>query len=144
MSVHKLSTFRVDGDLFGVDAELVQEVSRSQQLTPVPLAPAAVAGLMNLRGEVVTALDLRRLLGRPDRPAGTAPMNVVIRADGGAVSLLVDLIESVEDVPLDSLEPTPGSVTGVAREVIRGAYQLEDELLLSLDVYRAIDMENAQ
>ena len=67
MSKHKISTFRVDGELFGVDAMLVQEVGRYAQLTAVPLAPPAVAGDPNLRGEVVTALDLRRMLGRPDR-----------------------------------------------------------------------------
>ena len=98
MSRHKISTFRVDGELFGVDALQVQEVSRYLELTPVPLAPDAVGGVMNLRGEVVTALDLRRLLGRPDRPATEKPMNVVLRGEGGSVSLLVDGIESVEDV----------------------------------------------
>jgi purine-binding chemotaxis protein CheW len=139
MSRHKISTFRVDGELFGVDALLVQEVSRHLELTPVPLAPQAVAGVMNLRGEVVTALDLRRLLGRPDRAAGAKPMNVVLRNEGGSVSLLVDHIESVEDVEDETFEPIPDTVTGAAREFLSGAYKLPDGLLLTLDVPRVLD-----
>jgi purine-binding chemotaxis protein CheW len=95
---------------------------------------------MNLRGEVVTALDLRRLLGRPDRPAGEQPMNVVLRSDGGgSVSLLVDDIESVEDVQDEAFEPIPDTVTGPAREFLSGAYKLADGLLLTLDVPRVLD-----
>jgi purine-binding chemotaxis protein CheW len=139
MSRHKISTFRVDGELFGVDALQVQEVSRYLELTPVPLAPAAVGGVMNLRGEVVTALDLRRLLGRPDRPATEKPMNVVLRGEGGSVSLLVDDIESVEDVEDSAFEPIPDTVTGAAREFLSGAYKLPDGLLLTLDVARVLD-----
>ena len=139
MSRHKISTFRVDGELFGVDALLVQEVSRHLELTPVPLAPPSVGGIMNLRGEVVTALDLRRLLGRPDRPEGLKPMNVVLRNDGGSVSLLVDDIESVEDVEDETFEPIPDTVTGAAREFLSGAYKLPDGLLLTLDVLRVLD-----
>ncbi len=139
MSRHKISTFRVDGELFGVDALLVQEVSRYLELTPVPLAPAAVGGVMNLRGEVVTALDLRRLLGRPDRPADAKPMNVVLRNEGGSVSLLVDDIESVEDVEDSAFEPIPDTVTGAAREFLSGAYKMPDGLLLALDVSRVLD-----
>lgn len=139
MSRHKISTFRVDGELFGVDALLVQEVSRYLELTPVPLAPPAVGGVMNLRGEVVTALDLRRLLGRPDRAEGAQPMNVVLRNEGGSVSLLVDDIESVEDVEDEAFEPIPDTVTGSAREFLSGAYKLPDGLLLTLDVSRVLD-----
>ena len=94
---------------------------------------------MNLRGEVVTALDLRRLLGRPDRAATDKPMNVVLRNEGGSVSLLVDEIESVEDVEDDTFEPIPDTVTGAAREYLSGAYKLPEGLLLTLDVPRLLD-----
>ena len=85
MSRHKISTFRVDGALYGVDAMRVKEVGRHADLTRVPLAPPTVAGILNLRGDVVTALDLRRLLGLPDRAADDRPMNVVLRGDGCSV-----------------------------------------------------------
>jgi purine-binding chemotaxis protein CheW len=144
MSRHKISTFRVDGDLFGVDAMLVQEVGRYVEVTAVPLAPPAVAGILNLRGEVVTALDLRRLLGRPDRAATDKPMNVVLRNEGGAVSLLVDEIESVEDVEDSTFEAIPETVTGSAREYLGGAYKMPDGLLLTLDVPRLLDPRPAR
>ena len=136
---HKISTFRVDGELFGVDAMLVQEVSRHLEVTPVPLSSPVVAGIMNLRGEVVTALDLRRLLGLPDRPEGAPTMNVVLRGEGGSVSLLVDDIESVEDVEDSAFEPIPDTVTRPAREFLSGAYKLPEGLLLTLDVLRVLD-----
>jgi len=139
VSRHKISTFKVDGELFGVDALQVQEVSRQLELTPVPLAPYAVAGIMNLRGEVVTALDLRRLLGREERPEGAKAMNVVLRGDTGSVSLLVDEIQSVEDVEDSQFEPIPDTVTGAAREFLSGAYKMPDGLLLTLDVQRVLD-----
>jgi purine-binding chemotaxis protein CheW len=139
MSKQKISTFRVDGELFGVEALLVQEVSRHLELTPVPQAPKAVAGIANLRGDVVTALDLRRLLGRPDRAEGVKAMNVVLRTEGSPVSLLVDEIESVEDVEDADYEPLPDTVTGPAREFLDGAYKLPGELLLTIDVPRVLD-----
>ncbi len=144
MSKHKISTFRVDGELFGVDAMLVQEVGRYAQLTAVPLAPPAVAGILNLRGEVVTALDLRRMLGRPDRGETDKPMNVVLRNEGGSISLLVDAIESVEDVEDDTFEEIPDTVTGHAREYLSGAYKLPEGLLLTLDVPRLLDPRPAR
>jgi purine-binding chemotaxis protein CheW len=139
VSRHKISTFKVDGELFGVDALSVQEVSRHLELTSVPLAPYSVAGIVNLRGEVVTALDLRRLLGREERPAGMKAMNVVLRGEGGSVSLLVDEIQSVEDVEESTFEPIPDTVTGAAREFLSGAYKMPDGLLLTLDVQRVLD-----
>src|SRR4051794_41716918 len=81
----QLATFRLDGDLYGVEVEHVQEVRRSQNLTRVPLAPPAVAGLINLRGQVVTAIELRERLGRPPRPAGTDAVVIVVRLHGEAV-----------------------------------------------------------
>ena len=80
----QFATFRLDGDLYGIEVEHVQEVLRSQQLTRVPLAPTAVAGLINLRGQVVTAIELRERLGRPPRPEGTDAVVIVVRLHGEA------------------------------------------------------------
>ena len=91
----QLATFRLDGDLYGVEVEHVQEVLRSQKLTRVPLAPPAVAGLINLRGQVVTAIELRERLGRSPRSQGTDAVVIVVRLHGEAVSLLVDSIADV-------------------------------------------------
>jgi purine-binding chemotaxis protein CheW len=134
----QLATFWLDGDLYGVEVEHVQEVLRSQSITRVPLAPPAVAGLINLRGQVVTAIELRERLGRPARPAGTEAVVIVVRLHGEAVSLLVDSIADVVDVDLRDFEAPPDTLDGAARDLIRGAYKLSGQLLLALDVNRAV------
>ena len=134
----QLATFRLDGDLYGIEVEHVQEVLRSQQLTRVPLAPSAVAGLINLRGQVVTAIELRERLGRPARPEGTDAVVIVVRLDGEAVSLLVDSIADVVDVDATDFEAPPDTLEGQARDLIRGAYKLDGQLLLALDVHKAV------
>ena len=134
----QLATFRLDGDLYGVEVEHVQEVLRSQVLTRVPLAPPAVAGLINLRGQVVTAIELRERLGRPPRPEGTDAVVIVVRLHGEAVSLLVDSIADVVDVDATDFEAPPDTLDGQARELIRGAYKLDGQLLLALDVNKAV------
>ena len=80
-------TFYLDKLMFGVQLEKVQEVIRYLELTEIPLAPRVVSGLINLRGQIVTCIDLRRRLELADRPEETSPMNVVIRSADGAVSL---------------------------------------------------------
>ena len=134
----QLATFRLDGDLYGVEVEHVQEVLRSQSITRVPLAPPAVAGLINLRGQVVTAIELRERLGRPARQAGTEAVVIVVRLHGEAVSLLVDSIADVVDVDVRDFEAPPDTLDGSARDLIRGAYKLDGQLLLALDVHKAV------
>jgi len=129
----QLSTFFLDGLLFGVDVNLVQEVLRYQEMTPVPLAPSTVSGLINLRGQVVTALDLRRQLDLPERAVPALPTNVIIRDGDEVVSFLVDKINDVVDVDEASFEPCPDTLLGVKRDLICGVYKLEDRLLLVLN-----------
>ena len=133
-------TFFLDGHYFGIDVLQVQEVIRYQKMTGVPLAPAVVRGLINLRGQIVTAIDLRRRLDLPDRPAGGLPVNVVVRTDDGAVSLLVDEIGDVLEVSEREFERPPETLRGTARELISGAYKLSDRLLLILDIERAVSL----
>lgn len=134
------ATFLVDGLFFGVEVLQVQEVLRYQQMTRVPLAPGVVEGLINLRGQIVTALDMRRRLRLPPRPEGKAPMNAVVRTAGGAVSLLVDEIGDVVEVDAGAFEQPPDNVDPSARELLRGVYKLKDRLLLILDTERTIDL----
>ena len=132
-------TFSVDTYTFAVEVHKVQEVLRFQQMTRVPLAPGVVRGLSNLRGQIVTAIDLRRRLGLAEAPAGTLPMNVILRTDQGAVSLLVDKIGDVREVSRDLFEPPPDTLRDLARDVIRGVYKLPDRLLIVLDAEGVID-----
>ncbi len=138
MNERQYSTFTVDGLFLGVDVSLVQELIRYQPMTGVPLAPPVVGGLINLRGQIVTAIDLRTRLQLPARDPGRLPMNVVLRTDDGAVSLLVDEIGDVLDVTEHSFERPPETLTGVARDLIRGAHKLDGRLLLVLDTDRAV------
>ncbi len=131
-------TFHVDNLFLGIDVQQVQEVIRYQQMTGVPLAPAAIRGLINLRGQIVTAIDLRGWLDLPPRASQTSPMNVVVRDGDNAVSLLVDRIGDVLEVDDDLFEPPPPTVRASVRAMIRGAYKLTDRLLLVLDVGRAL------
>ena len=119
----------------------VQEVLRYQEQTRVPLAPRTVRGLINLRGQIVTAIDLRSRLDLSDRPDDQLPMNVVLRTDEGAVSLLVDEIGDVVEVEEEAFERPPETLTGMARELIDGTYKLEDGLLLILDTEKTVDLD---
>jgi purine-binding chemotaxis protein CheW len=134
-------TFRLDGFLFGIEVLDVQEVLRYQEMTRVPRAPETIAGLINLRGEIVTAVDLRRRLALGLRPTEELPMNVIVRTEGGAVSFLVDSIGDLVDVDEERFETPPETLSGPARGLIRGAYKLENELLLMLDPDRASCLE---
>lgn len=140
----QLCTFTLDGQLFGIDVQRVQEVLRYQPLTRVPLAPNVITGLMNLRGQIATAIDLRRRLGLAERAPEARPMNVVVRTDDGAVSLLVDEIGEVTDVTADAFEPPPGTVSSSVRGLIEGAYKLKDRLLLVLNLTAALELMPAE
>lgn len=134
----QLCTFKLGDQLFGVDALTVQELIRSQIMTRVPMAPDSVRGLINLRGQIVTAIDLRSRLGMSSLDDGRSPMNLVIRSDDGPVSLLVDQIGDVIEVNDDCFEVPPDTLQGATRVFIRGAYKLANCLLLLLDCELAI------
>ncbi|MCW2612731.1 MAG: purine-binding chemotaxis protein CheW [Actinomycetota bacterium] len=139
MAVRQYATFEVDGQYFGVDVARVQEVFRHHDRTPVPLAPPTVAGLINLRGEVIPAIDVRTRMGLPRRESGD-PMNVVVRDGDEVVSLLVDSIGDVSEADDAAVEPPPTTITGPARDMILGAIPQEGRLLLLLDVSRTVDV----
>ena len=130
---HQFCTFFLGEQCFGLDVLKVQEIVRFQPLTRVPLAHRVVRGLINLRGQIVTALDLRRRLDLPDRDEEYEPVNVVVQTDDGAVSLLVDEIGDVLEVSKEQFERSPETLQGPARELIQGAYKLPDRLLVILD-----------
>lgn len=138
---NQFSTFYLDGHFFGINVLEVQEVFRYQEMTKVPLAPTVVRGLINLRGQIITAIDLRKRLGLPDRAEGENPMNVVVSSSDEVVSLLVDKIGDVLDVAEEQHEPPPGTITAAMRDLIEGIYKLENQLLLILDIARVMRFE---
>ncbi len=140
-NTNQFCTFYLDNYFLGVEVLKVQEVIRYQAMTRVPLAHSVVQGLINLRGQIVTAIDLRRRLELPDRPEGELPMNVVIRTEEGTVSFLVDEIGDVLEAQEELFEAPPETVRGVSRELIRGVYKMKERLLLILDTEKAIALE---
>jgi purine-binding chemotaxis protein CheW len=136
----QFSTFFVADLFFGVDVLNVQEVLRFQQMTAVPQAPRVIEGLINLRGQIVTAIDMRRRLGLPPRAGDKSPMNMVVRTSDGAVSLLVDEIGDVLEMDAATYERPPENLDPAAREIIRGVYKLKGRLLLVLDAERTAEL----
>ena len=133
-------TFYLENLLFGVELRGVQEVIRNLDVTRVPLAPKVVSGLVNLRGQIITAVDLRVQLEFGPRPADATPMNVVVRSDDGAVSLMVDNIGDVIEVEESTFEPPPETLKGKVRSMILGVHKLNDRLLHVLDIPKACQM----
>ncbi|MFP5277577.1 MAG: chemotaxis protein CheW [Acidobacteriota bacterium] len=140
---HQMCTFVLDRLLFAVEVERVQEVIRYQDATPVLTAPDSIAGLINLRGQIVTAIDLRRRIGLREREQDARPMNIVVRAAEGAVSLLVDEIGEVVEVDPESFEPLPETITGSMRTTTSGVYKLEHALLHALDLAATLQISAA-
>ena len=132
------------GDLhFGIETLHVQEVIRNREMTRIPLAPGAVRGLINLRGQIVTAIDLGQRLELPGREGTEASVHVVVNVDGAAVSMLVDSIGDVVDALSNSFERPPDTLDEWVRELILGVHKLEGRLLLVLDVVKATDVVSA-
>jgi purine-binding chemotaxis protein CheW len=136
-------TFFLEGRMLGVPVPQVQEVIRFLGITRVPLAPEVVEGMINLRGQIVVAIDLRRKLSLPPRAAGELPMNVVVRTTEGAVSLLVDEIGDVIEVEETSFEEPPETLQGPVRAMILGVHKLEGRLMHVLDIQKACELTEA-
>ena len=134
----QLCSFQLAGMSFGVKAVEVQEIMRAQPVTRVPLADPAVVGLINLRGHIVTTIDLRTRLGLPARAPTDKAINVVIRCPDGVFSLLVDSIGDVVEPTSESFEAIPANVPALFRELIAGAYKLQDKLLFVLVLDRVV------
>jgi purine-binding chemotaxis protein CheW len=140
MSVDQYTTFQIDDHFFGVEVSKVQEVLLYQGMTRVPLAPSIIGGLINLRGQIVIAVDLRKRLAMKARENKSPPMNVVIYDNENAVSLLVDSIGDVIAVDTREAEVPPDNLPEVTKELISKVYKLKDRLLLILDTQKAINI----
>ena len=138
LKTQQFCTFFLKEQFFGLPVQQVQEVIRYQEMTRVPLVPEVIRGLINLRGQIVMAVDLRRRFGMEDRPDTDLPMNVVVRTEDGAVSFLVDDIGDVLEVDEQNFELPPDTLQGHARDLVRGVYKLQERLMLVLDTEKAV------
>ncbi|MFC7053599.1 chemotaxis protein CheW [Hansschlegelia quercus] len=136
-------TVEVAGETFGIAIERVREVFTPDRLTHVPLAPHEIAGVLNLRGRIVTAVDMRSRLGLPRRDEADKPMAIGIDHRQEAFALLVDRVGDVLDLPADGQEAPPTSLDPRWIHVAEGVYRLDSRLLLILNVERALDTQSA-
>ena len=134
----------VAGQLFGIPVLTVQDVLGEQRITCVPLALPEVAGALNLRGRIVTAIDMRRRLRLPPREKGAPAMNVVVDRGGELYSLIVDSVGEVLSLPAEQFERNPSTLDATWREVSVGVYRLDNELMVALDVKRLLDIKRAE
>lgn len=130
------ATFKLGTANFAIDVSRVQEIVRPLEITPVPLAQEEVAGLINLRGRIITAIDLGRLLALRPEPAGAESMNLVVITGEDVVSLLVDEVGDVLELDERTLQPVPPTLASVRRKYIAHLCELPRQLLLVLDAER--------
>lgn len=134
----QLVTFRIGEQLFGIPALKVRDVLRTQPLTRVPLSPAAVSGSINLRGHIVTAIDVRVVLALGAAPADLCAMCIVVDIKGEPICLMVDAVGDVASINAADVEPNPGSLSPEWSAMSRGIARLRDGLLIILDVDKLV------
>ena len=137
-------TFTIAGQMFGLPIGRVQDVFKPARITQVPLASAEIAGVLNLRGRIVTAIDMRQRLEVNKRENGAAPMAIGIEAKSELFGLLVDAVGEVLKLPDVDREPNPINLGGKLAALSDGVYRLEGQLLVVLDVDRVLDLRSRQ
>ena len=133
-------TLRLGGQLFGVPVTHVQDVIRKQRITPVPLAPSVVAGVLNLRGRIVTAIDMRKRLGLEPSTNTDKLMKIVVEHHHELFALMVDAVGDVQNLPNAAMEKPPANMDEAWRAVSTGVYKLEKELLVILDIENIVNV----
>jgi purine-binding chemotaxis protein CheW len=136
-----LATFMLSGEEYGVDVRLVQEIIRVTEITPVPRAPAAIKGVINLRGRVIPVIDLKRKLGLGDVEPDKRARIVVVRLSDRLIGLLVDAASQVLKVPVSSVDPAPDAVVEIDADFIRGVAKLPDRLIILVELGRILAPE---
>ncbi|MBC7954199.1 MAG: chemotaxis protein CheW [Rhodospirillaceae bacterium] len=132
-------TMFIEGQLFGIPVLTVQDVLGPQKITRIPLAPREVAGSLNLRGRIVTAIDVRLRLALSNKGGDNKSMSVVVDMGGELYSLMVDQVGEVLSLPAAKFERNPPTLDVSWREFSTGIYRLEDKLLVVLDVAKLLD-----
>jgi purine-binding chemotaxis protein CheW len=138
----RLLSVTLAGQEFGIPVTQVRDVLGPQRTTIVPLAPRGVAGLLNLRGRVVTVIDMRALLGLPPSPEDARTMQVVVEMGEESFSLRVDAVGDVLELPASAFERTLSTLDPVWRDIAAGIYRLPERLLVSLDLARVLDFKH--
>ncbi len=136
-------TLTVDGQLCGVPVLSVRDILAAQAITRIPLAPAEIAGSLNLRGRIVTAIDLRSRLGLPPAAAGSPRMSVVAEQTGELYALLVDQVCEVVSLAADKFERNPPTLPPAWERFSAGIFRLQERLMVMLDIPRLLAFADA-
>lgn len=142
-NARQFCTFRIAGELLGLPLEEVQEILRDQTVTPIPMAPPEVAGLINIRGDILAAIDLGHCLGRREAGTASGAAVIVIRTADGLISLVVDEIGDVLHLPTERLDDPPPNLTGATGKLLTGVFKLDAELLAVLDSQATVNHASA-
>ena len=143
-SLKEYVTAMIGGQLFGLPILRVQDVFIPERLTQVPLAPPEIAGVLNLRGRIVTLIDMGGRLGLGSRDGAAPLMAIGVESRGESYGLLVDSVGEVLSLPSAKFERNPPTLDPLWREFSNGIYRLEDKLLVVLDVPRLLDFTRAE
>lgn len=135
-------TVLIGSQCFGIPISQVQDVFRLHRLTPVPLSHPDIAGVLNLRGRIVTAIECRSRLGLAPRTDNSVPMAVGIEHNGESYGLIIDTVGEVLTLPLAGMEPNPANLDKGWRSVSKGIYRLEGKLMMVLDVTALLSLES--
>ena len=133
-NIHQLTTFSLGSYKYGIDVMRVQEVTNTLSVTKIPIAPAYVRGLVNLRGQIATAIGLHELFGIAREASQMSNMTVICKVDGTLLSLFVDGIGDVVQVDAEDLEPVPPTIQGGVRNFMGGVYKTKDEIISVIDL----------
>jgi purine-binding chemotaxis protein CheW len=141
-NIVELATFYVGDALCGMDILKVQEINKLMQMTKVPQAPEYVLGILNLRGQIVTIIDLGKKLGLGETDVTQDPRNIIVNSAGGHVGLLVRKISDVVTANMEKQEPAPANMRGIQGEYFTGVYKTEHHLIGILNVDKVLSIED--
>lgn len=144
LNKHDYVTIWLDGQMCGIPVLEVHDVLSKQTITEVPLAPAAVAGVLNLRGQIVTAINLRKRLNLVDREDDSEEMNIVVEHQSEPYSLIIDRVGDVLSLSEESFEKNPVTLEACWQSVSTGIFRLEEELLVILDIEKLLTFEESK
>ena len=139
IDVPQIATFHVGNLLLGVNIDVVQEINQQLDVTQVPHAPSTVLGVINLRGEVVTVVDIRTLLGMPKREISEGCRCVVIHSQEELIGVLVDSVADILPIPQNEIDPAPANIDGVEGRFFRGVHALDNGVVVLLDVEQLLE-----
>lgn len=137
----QLATFYVGDLLLALPIEYVQEINRNLDLTEVPHAPEHVRGVINLRGDVATVIDLRRILSFSPAEVTSQSRNLIVRSGGESIGLWVDRIADIITISSDDIGPAPANVSGVEGRFFKGVYRTETDIVVLLDTSEALSID---